>query len=91
MKTTHTESGQEGLVLEDSAQTGPKKAWEGGLEGGQKANYLLFLMQGADFLALPAGEWYNFKPAIKYNTFSLEEAEIRMAKRARAAEGASKP
>lgn len=65
-----------------------KRSFEGVLEGGQTANYMLFVMQGADFFAIPAGEWYNFKPTIQYSTFSLEEAEARMANRARAAEGA---
>jgi hypothetical protein len=58
------------------------------LEGGQTANYLLFVMQGSDFRAVDVGDWYNFKPSIRHKTLSLEEAEARMTSRTRAAEGA---
>jgi hypothetical protein len=64
------------------------RTFEGALEGGQTANYLLFLMQGSDFRAVDVGDWYNFKPSIRHKTLSLEEAEARMASRTRAAEGA---
>ena len=58
------------------------------LEGGQAANYYLLMQSpmGTDFLALPSSEWYNFKPAIKYNTLSLDEAQAVMERRRGVAE-----
>eukprot|EP00240_Pyramimonas_obovata_P006752 CAMPEP_0118953772 /NCGR_PEP_ID=MMETSP1169-20130426/57155_1 /TAXON_ID=36882 /ORGANISM="Pyramimonas obovata, Strain CCMP722" /LENGTH=175 /DNA_ID=CAMNT_0006901305 /DNA_START=280 /DNA_END=804 /DNA_ORIENTATION=- len=83
-----TGENEDELCLKDTTASG--KAFDGKLEGGQRANYLLFVMQGADFLGMPSGEWYNFKPSIRYQTLSLEEAEARMASRSRAAEGSQK-
>eukprot|EP00242_Pyramimonas_sp_CCMP2087_P014711 CAMPEP_0198205000 /NCGR_PEP_ID=MMETSP1445-20131203/8483_1 /TAXON_ID=36898 /ORGANISM="Pyramimonas sp., Strain CCMP2087" /LENGTH=183 /DNA_ID=CAMNT_0043877129 /DNA_START=463 /DNA_END=1011 /DNA_ORIENTATION=- len=76
------------LSLKDTTAGG--RSFDGKLEGGQKANYMLFVMQGADFLGMLSGDWYTFKPTIKHQTLTLEEAEARMASRSRAAEGSQK-
>lgn len=34
-----------------------QQQFTGQLEGGQQATYFLLIMQGDDFLALPAGNW----------------------------------
>eukprot|EP00854_Cymbomonas_tetramitiformis_P003994 gene3995-4963_t len=57
-----------------------KRGFRGAREGGQHANYLLFVPHGSEFLAMPAGDWFNFKPEIRHATLSLEEAEDKMAK-----------
>eukprot|EP00850_Spirogloea_muscicola_P014487 SM000104S09357 [mRNA] locus=s104:339384:342024:+ [translate_table: standard] len=59
----------------------------GTLEGGQRSNYFLLIMQGKDFAALPAGDWYNFHKVIQYKTLTLEEAEERMKDRRKTVDG----
>jgi len=53
---------------------------EGNLEGGQNANYVLFVMQGDCMKAIPlTGDWYNFRLKRTYKTLTLEEAEAKMS------------
>lgn len=42
-------------LLED--ETGQYQ-YQGQIEGSQSANYYLLMMQGKDFVAVPAGSWY---------------------------------
>ncbi|PPD98922.1 hypothetical protein GOBAR_DD04046 [Gossypium barbadense] len=44
-------------LLED--ETGQAQ-YQGQLEGSQSATYYLLMMQGKEFVAIPAGSWYNF-------------------------------
>ncbi|CAM6092492.1 unnamed protein product [Calypogeia fissa] len=64
-----------------------KQQFTGQLEGGQQATYFLLIMQGSDFLALPAGNWYNFHKVAHYKQLTLEEAEEQMKNRRKTADG----
>eukprot|EP01117_Protostelium_nocturnum_P000034 TRINITY_DN10123_c105_g1_i1.p1 TRINITY_DN10123_c105_g1~~TRINITY_DN10123_c105_g1_i1.p1 ORF type:complete len:440 (-),score=174.32 TRINITY_DN10123_c105_g1_i1:35-1354(-) len=59
--------------LEDGDAT---YGYDGKLEGGQQANYALFMMEGSEFKVYNVDEWYNFKPKQNHKIMSLEEAEI---------------
>ncbi|XP_068654791.1 transcription initiation factor IIF subunit alpha-like isoform X2 [Aristolochia californica] len=71
-------------VLED--ETGQSQ-YQGHLEGSQSANYYLLMMQGKEFVAMPAGSWYNFNKEAQYKQLTLEEAEEKMKNRRRTADG----
>ncbi|CAA6672362.1 unnamed protein product [Spirodela intermedia] len=65
-------------LLED--ETGQHQ-YSGQLEGTQSATYYLLMMQGKEFVATPAGSWYNFNKVAQYKQLTLEEAEEKMNKR----------
>ncbi|XP_078433060.1 transcription initiation factor IIF subunit alpha RAP74 [Wolffia australiana] len=65
-------------LLED--ETGQHQ-YSGQLEGTQTATYYLLMMQGKEFVATPAGSWYNFNKVAQYKQLTLEEAEEKMNKR----------
>ncbi|XP_058070786.1 transcription initiation factor IIF subunit alpha [Magnolia sinica] len=71
-------------LLED--ETGQYQ-YQGQLEGSQSANYYLLMMQGKEFVAIPAGSWYNFNKVAQYKQLTLEEAEEKMKNRRKSAEG----
>eukprot|EP00898_Chlorokybus_atmophyticus_P003756 jgi/Chlat1/4381/Chrsp29S04613 len=71
-------------VLEDDTKT---RVFKGIKEAGQQATYCLFIMQGENFVAIPAGDWYNFRTETNFKVLTLEEAEERMAALGRAAAG----
>ncbi|XP_020590941.1 transcription initiation factor IIF subunit alpha [Phalaenopsis equestris] len=71
-------------VLED--ETGQYQ-YHGQLEGSQLATYYLLVMQGKEFVAIPAGSWYNFNKVAQYKQLTLEEAEEMMNKRKHNATG----
>ncbi|XP_042381439.1 transcription initiation factor IIF subunit alpha-like [Zingiber officinale] len=73
-------------ILED--ETGQFQ-FQGQLEGSQSstATYFLLMMQGKEFLAFPAGSWYNFTKIAQYKQLTLEEAEEKMNKRRHNATG----
>lgn len=71
-------------LLED--ETGQYQ-YHGQLEGSQSANYYLLMMQGKEFVAIPAGSWYNFNKVAQYKQLTLEEAEEKMKNRRKSAEG----
>ncbi|KAJ3099965.1 hypothetical protein HDU97_002637 [Phlyctochytrium planicorne] len=64
--------------------------FEGNLEGSQKANYVLFIIQTEDdsehgpkapvdgFRVKPVSKWYKFTAPPKYSTLTAEEAEAKM-------------
>ncbi|KAG9445312.1 hypothetical protein H6P81_016652 [Aristolochia fimbriata] len=61
--------------------------YQGHLEGAPSANYYLLMMQGKEFLAIPAGSWYNFNKVAQYKQLTLEEAEEKMKNRRKTADG----
>lgn len=62
----HAGENEDELSLKDTTAGG--RSFDGKLEGGQKANYMLFVMQGADFLGMLSGDCRTFKPTIKHQT-----------------------
>ncbi|OAY63241.1 Transcription initiation factor IIF subunit alpha [Ananas comosus] len=73
-------------ILED--ETGQYQ-YQGQLEGSQSstATYYLLMLHGKEFLAFPAGSWYNFSKIAQYKQLTLEEAEEKMNKRKNNATG----
>ncbi|CAA7054410.1 unnamed protein product [Microthlaspi erraticum] len=71
-------------VLED--ETGQFQ-YQGQLEGSQSATYYLLVMQNKEFIAIPAGSWYNFNKVAQYKQLTLEEAEEKMKNRRKTADG----
>ncbi|KAL1198945.1 Transcription initiation factor IIF subunit alpha [Cardamine amara subsp. amara] len=71
-------------ILED--ETGQFQ-YQGQLEGSQSATYYLLVMQNKEFLAIPAGSWYNFNKVAQYKQLTLEEAEEKMKNRRKTADG----
>ncbi|KAK9127828.1 hypothetical protein Syun_016625 [Stephania yunnanensis] len=71
-------------LLED--ETGQFQ-YHGQLEGSQSATYYLLMMQGKEFVAIPAGSWYNFNKVAQYKQLTLEEAEEKMKNRKKNADG----
>lgn len=71
-------------ILED--ETGQQQ-YQGQLEGAQHATYYLLMMHGKEFLAIPAGSWYNFNKVAQYKQLTLEEAEEKMKNRRKTADG----
>ncbi|KAH9295816.1 hypothetical protein KI387_039404, partial [Taxus chinensis] len=71
-------------ILEDEAC---QHQFQGQPEGAQHATYYLLMMHGKEFLAIPAGAWYNFNKMAQYKQLTLEEAEEKMKNRRRTADG----
>ncbi|XP_022868307.1 transcription initiation factor IIF subunit alpha-like isoform X1 [Olea europaea var. sylvestris] len=71
-------------LLED--ETGQSQ-YHGQLEGSQSATYYLLMLQGKEFVAIPAGSWYNFNKVAQYKQLTLEEAEEKMKNRRKTADG----
>ncbi|KAL6567538.1 Transcription initiation factor IIF subunit alpha [Orobanche gracilis] len=71
-------------LLED--ETG-KFQYHGSLEGAQSATYYLLMLRGKEFVAIPAGSWYNFNKVAQYKQLTLEEAEEKMKNRRKTADG----
>ncbi|KAK8517256.1 hypothetical protein V6N13_092539 [Hibiscus sabdariffa] len=71
-------------LLED--ETGQAQ-YQGQREGAQSATYYLLMMQGKEFVAIPAGSWYNFNKVAQYKQLTLEEAEEKMKNRRKTADG----
>ncbi|KAM7530836.1 hypothetical protein LguiB_034246 [Lonicera macranthoides] len=61
--------------------------YNGVLEGTQSATYYLLMLQGKEFVAIPASSWYNFNKVPQYNQLTLDEAEEKMAHRRKTADG----
>ncbi|KAG0242595.1 hypothetical protein B0O80DRAFT_447678 [Mortierella sp. GBAus27b] len=64
------------VIEDDDAQN----TWTGQLEGGQHANYVLFVFSTDGFKVVPADKWYKFTPKIQYATLTAEEAEEQYQK-----------
>ncbi|KAL6520507.1 Transcription initiation factor IIF subunit alpha [Orobanche hederae] len=58
-----------------------------GSGGAQSATYYLLMLQGKEFVAIPAGSWYNFNKVAQYKQLTLEEAEEKMKNRRKTADG----
>ncbi|KAB5518945.1 hypothetical protein DKX38_023264 [Salix brachista] len=71
-------------LLED--ETGQSQ-YQGHLEGSQSATYYLLMMTGKEFVAIPAGSWYNFNKVAHYKQLTLEEAEEKMKNRRKTLDG----
>ncbi|KAL9318185.1 hypothetical protein ACSQ67_014702 [Phaseolus vulgaris] len=71
-------------LLED--ETGQSQ-FQGHLEGAQSATYYLLMMERKEFVAIPAGSWYNFNKVAQYKQLTLEEAEEKMKNRKKTADG----
>ncbi|XP_010928148.1 transcription initiation factor IIF subunit alpha [Elaeis guineensis] len=73
-------------ILED--ETGQHQ-YQGQVEGSQSttATYYLLMLHGKEFIAIPAGSWYNFTKIAQYKQLTLEEAEEKMNKRKHNATG----
>ncbi|KAI3834212.1 hypothetical protein MKX03_030019, partial [Papaver bracteatum] len=71
-------------LLED--ETGQFQ-YHGYIEGAQYASYYLLMMQGKEFVAIPAGSWYYFNKAAQYKQLTLEEAEEKIKNSTKTAEG----
>lgn len=71
-------------MLED--ETGQSQ-YQGHLEGAQSATYYLLMMQAKEFVAIPAGSWYNFNKVAQYKQLTLEEAEEKMKNRRKFVDG----
>ncbi|CAG8510334.1 8230_t:CDS:1 [Paraglomus occultum] len=67
-------------VLEDYDGT---NTYIGELEGGQRANYALFLLTDDGFKVVCVDKWYKFKSKIRHRTLTIEEAEEAIAKAAK--------
>ncbi|KAF7840559.1 Transcription initiation factor IIF subunit alpha [Senna tora] len=70
--------------LED--ETGQSQ-YHGQLEGAQSATYYLLMLEKKEFVAIPAGSWYNFNKVAQYKQLTLEEAEEKMKNRKKTADG----
>ncbi|KAL3521892.1 hypothetical protein ACH5RR_014726 [Cinchona calisaya] len=72
-------------LLEDETGT----QYHGQLEGAgaQSTTYYLLMLQGREFVAIPAGSWYNFNKVAQYKQLTLEEAEEKMKNRRKTADG----
>ncbi|KAF9583432.1 hypothetical protein BGW38_009490 [Lunasporangiospora selenospora] len=57
-----------------------QNVWTGQLEGGQHANYVLFVFTDDGFKVVPADKWYKFSPKLQYATLTAEEAEEQYQK-----------
>lgn len=71
-------------LLED--ETGQSQ-YQGHLEGSQSATYYLLMKEKKEFVAIPAGSWYNFNKVAQYKQLTLEEAEEKMKNRKKTADG----
>ncbi|MED6157092.1 Transcription initiation factor IIF subunit alpha [Stylosanthes scabra] len=71
-------------LLED--ETGQSQ-YQGNLEGAQSATYYLLMMERKEFVAIPAGSWYNFNKVAQYKQLTLEEAEEKIKNRKKTADG----
>ncbi|KAL6562295.1 Transcription initiation factor IIF subunit alpha [Orobanche gracilis] len=58
-----------------------------GSGGAQSATYYLLMLQGKEFVAIPADSWYNFNKVAQYKQLTLEEAEEKMKNRRKTADG----
>ncbi|KAG8382948.1 hypothetical protein BUALT_Bualt05G0132900 [Buddleja alternifolia] len=71
-------------LLED--ETGQFQ-YHGHFEGSQSATYYLLMLQGKEFVPIPAGSWYNFNKVAQYKQLTLEEAEVKMKNRRKTVDG----
>jgi len=57
-----------------------QNSFTGQLEGGQHANYVLFVFAEDGFKVVPADKWYKFSSKLQYATLTAEEAEEQVCR-----------
>ncbi|KAI8144060.1 hypothetical protein BJV82DRAFT_490411, partial [Fennellomyces sp. T-0311] len=62
-------------ILEDYDQ---QNCFTGTYEGGQRSDYVFFVVSGNEFKVVPVDRWYRFQPKRNFKTFTLEEAEEQL-------------
>ncbi|KAF7728149.1 hypothetical protein EC973_006664 [Apophysomyces ossiformis] len=71
------EQEQKPWVLEDYDG---QNSFTGTLEGGQRSDYVFFVLSDNGFKVVPVDRWYKFQPKRNYRTLTLEEAEEQRGK-----------
>ncbi|KAI9249490.1 hypothetical protein BDA99DRAFT_523940 [Phascolomyces articulosus] len=62
-------------ILEDYDS---QNSFTGTYEGGQRSDYVFFVVSGNDFKVVPVDRWYKFQAKRNFRTFTLEEAEEQL-------------
>ncbi|KAI8361763.1 hypothetical protein BD560DRAFT_355912 [Blakeslea trispora] len=57
-----------------------QNSFTGTYEGGQRSDYVLFVLSDNGFQVMPVERWYKFQPKRNVKTLSLEEAEEQIKK-----------
>ncbi|KAI7861830.1 hypothetical protein BDF14DRAFT_1863800 [Spinellus fusiger] len=57
-----------------------QNSFTGTLEGGQRSDYVFFVLTENGFKVVPVDRWYKFQPKRTYRTLTLEEAEEQLKK-----------
>ncbi|KAI8997250.1 hypothetical protein BDB01DRAFT_770429 [Pilobolus umbonatus] len=57
-----------------------QNSFTGTLEGGQRSDYMFFVLSGDRFKVMPVDRWYKFQSKRNFKTLSLEEAEEQIKK-----------
>ncbi|KAI8079532.1 uncharacterized protein B0P05DRAFT_586991 [Gilbertella persicaria] len=57
-----------------------QNSFTGTLEGGQRSDYMFFVLTNNGFKVMPVERWYKFQPKRNFKTLSLEEAEEQIKK-----------
>ncbi|KAG2199946.1 uncharacterized protein EV154DRAFT_516371 [Mucor mucedo] len=55
-------------------------SFTGTLEGGQRSDYMFFVLSDNGFKVMPVDRWYKFQAKRNFKTLSLEEAEEQLKK-----------
>ncbi|KAG2237307.1 hypothetical protein BDF21DRAFT_442935 [Thamnidium elegans] len=55
-------------------------SFNGTLEGGQRSDYMFFVLSDNGFKVMPVDRWYKFQPKRNFKTLTLEEAEEQLKK-----------
>jgi transcription initiation factor TFIIF subunit alpha len=64
-------------ILEDYDS---QNSFTGTLEGGQRSDYMFFVLTDNGFKVMPVDRWYKFQAKRNFKTLSLEEAEEQLKK-----------
>ncbi|KAL7315663.1 transcription factor IIF subunit tfg1 [Mucor circinelloides] len=57
-----------------------QNSFTGTYEGGQRSDYMFFVLTESGFKVMPVDRWYKFQPKRNFKTLSLEEAEEQLKK-----------
>ncbi|CAO3653098.1 unnamed protein product [Mucor fragilis] len=57
-----------------------QNSFTGTYEGGQRSDYMFFVLTESGFKVMPVDRWYKFQPKRHFKTLSLEEAEEQLKK-----------
>lgn len=64
-----------------------QNSFQGTLEGGQRSEYMFFVLTTDGFRVMPVDRWYKFQAKRKFQTLSLEEAEEHYKKQTKRESG----